>query len=146
MRLHLDDQDDQRSQVIEQVEDVNWSGKGPVFKHDQFFENMGHGLEWRQQHENYQRYQDGIWNFLDYADHKKASTSADGITSTWLVGRTADENGTVPRGMSTLRDKGVTHGTMAPGGRVDDPSHGVFAGGRFVFSGPDNKPFDRRRF
>jgi hypothetical protein len=38
--------------MIEKIEDVDGPGENAFFKHDQFFQNMGHGPKGQQQHEN----------------------------------------------------------------------------------------------
>jgi hypothetical protein len=38
--------------VVEQIENVNWLGERAIFKHNQFFDHMGHGFEWRKKHKN----------------------------------------------------------------------------------------------
>jgi hypothetical protein len=33
-----------------QIENINWLGKDTISQHDQFFDDMGHGPDWRNKH------------------------------------------------------------------------------------------------
>ena len=50
--------------MIEKIKNVNWLGKCAVFKHDQFFDDMGHGFEWSKKHYNCKNDQSRVWYFI----------------------------------------------------------------------------------
>ena len=56
--------------MIEQIKYVDGSLQDTIFKHDQLFNHMRHGVKGRQQHKNCDSDQNGIGNLVQKMPHE----------------------------------------------------------------------------
>ena len=72
--------------MVKQIENVDWLGECTIFKHDQFFDYMGHGSEWSKEHKNSNSDKNHVWYFIK----KSQYTLLKFITYPWFNPQTPD--------------------------------------------------------